>query len=70
VDIVGGKPPSTMQMFRMAANAEFRAAAKRVAAELENAGIKIDSQVGYPLFQFPWSDTDAEQSSSKLWQSS
>ena len=49
VDIIGGKPPSPMQMFRIAANVEFREAAKRVATELQNAGIKLDSQVRYPL---------------------
>jgi hypothetical protein len=51
VDIISGKPPSTMQIFRMAANPEFREAAKRVATELQNAGIKIDSQVGHSPFQ-------------------
>jgi len=35
-----------MQMIRLARNAEFREAAGRVVNELQNAGIKIDSQVG------------------------
>jgi hypothetical protein len=36
-----------MQMIRLARNAEFREAAGRVASELQKAGIKIDSQVGF-----------------------
>ena len=46
IDVVNGKPPSTMQIFRLATNAEFRDAARRVAGELQKAGIKVDSQVG------------------------
>jgi len=44
IDVVSGKTPSPMQMIRLARNAEFREAAGRVVNELQNAGIKIDSQ--------------------------
>jgi hypothetical protein len=38
-------PPSTLQMMRLAANAEFRQAAQKVVTELQNAGVDITSQV-------------------------
>ncbi|KAJ8595359.1 hypothetical protein M405DRAFT_857436 [Rhizopogon salebrosus TDB-379] len=37
-------PPSTLQMMRLAANAEFRQAAQKVVTELQNAGVDITSQ--------------------------
>ncbi|KAF9230512.1 hypothetical protein BU15DRAFT_57159 [Melanogaster broomeanus] len=40
----GSGPPSTMQMFRLAANSDFRNAAQRVVDELKNAGVDLTSQ--------------------------
>jgi hypothetical protein len=38
--------PSTMQMMRLAGNAEFRAAVQRVMTEMKNAGVDLKSGVG------------------------
>lgn len=45
VEFQPGKPPSTMQLLRLASNSEFRAGAKRVAEEFKKAGIEIDQKV-------------------------
>lgn len=37
--------PSKMQMLRLAAREEFRAAAMKVVAELKNAGVDLNSAV-------------------------
>ncbi|KZT20751.1 hypothetical protein NEOLEDRAFT_1100174 [Neolentinus lepideus HHB14362 ss-1] len=37
-------PPSTMQMFKLAANSKFREGAKRVVEELQNAGVDLTSK--------------------------
>jgi len=44
MDIAAGQKPSTWQMLRLAANLEFREAAKRVMDELQKAGIDVTSQ--------------------------
>jgi uncharacterized protein (DUF302 family) len=44
VDLSSGKPPSAMQMFRLATNSEFKEAAKKVVEELKKAGIDLTSQ--------------------------
>jgi hypothetical protein len=45
VDIMSGTPPSKLQMLRMLGNAEFREAAKRVAVEMQKAGVEINTEV-------------------------
>lgn len=44
IDLTTGKPPSTLQMIKLASNAEFRAAAKRVEEELQKAGVDLRSK--------------------------
>lgn len=39
------QPPSTMTMFRLAADSEFREAAKAVSVELGKAGVDLNSKV-------------------------
>ncbi|KDQ64682.1 hypothetical protein JAAARDRAFT_187988 [Jaapia argillacea MUCL 33604] len=44
IDASSGKPPSTTQMLRLAANSEFREGASRVAKALQDAGIDVRSK--------------------------
>ncbi|EPQ59370.1 hypothetical protein GLOTRDRAFT_34057 [Gloeophyllum trabeum ATCC 11539] len=44
-DASGRNPPSTMQMFKLAANSKFREGARRVVDELQKAGIDLTSKV-------------------------
>ena len=39
------KPPSMMQMFKLASNPKFREGAKRVVEELKKAGVDLNSEV-------------------------
>lgn len=45
IDIASGQPPSKTQMFRLAMSSKFRDGAKKVVAELQNAGIDLSSKV-------------------------
>lgn len=45
VDVAGGKQPSTLQMIKLAANSELRAAVKRVAEEMKKADVDFGSKV-------------------------
>lgn len=45
IEISTDKPPSTMQMFKLAANPKFREGARRVIDEMRNAGVNITSEV-------------------------
>ncbi|KAF9449925.1 hypothetical protein P691DRAFT_758669 [Macrolepiota fuliginosa MF-IS2] len=44
VDLSSGKPPSTLQMLKLAANPDFREGAKRVGEELQKAGVDFQSK--------------------------
>jgi len=44
IDVASGKPPSMVQMMKLAANKEFREAGARVGSELKKAGVEINSQ--------------------------
>ncbi|TFK43138.1 hypothetical protein BDQ12DRAFT_674463 [Crucibulum laeve] len=44
VDLASGKPPSGMQMMRLAANSEFREAASTMVEELKKAGVDLKSK--------------------------
>ncbi|TFK76104.1 hypothetical protein BDN72DRAFT_891952 [Pluteus cervinus] len=44
VDLSSGKPPSTLQMMKLAANTRFRESAQKVADELRKAGVDFQSK--------------------------
>ncbi|KAJ3564349.1 hypothetical protein NP233_g8347 [Leucocoprinus birnbaumii] len=44
IDLSTGKPPSTLQMIKLASNADFREATKRVGEELQKAGVDLQSK--------------------------
>ncbi|KAL5527604.1 hypothetical protein ACEPAG_6405 [Sanghuangporus baumii] len=50
VDLAPGKPPSMMQMFKLASNPKFREGAKRVVEELKKAGVDVNSENAMELF--------------------
>jgi len=50
VEISPDKPPSTMQMFKLAANPKFREGARRLIEEMRSAGIQINSENAFELF--------------------
>lgn len=45
IDLSSGKPPSPIQLFRLASNRKFNREVQSVMQELEKAGIDISSQV-------------------------
>jgi hypothetical protein len=47
IDFASGKPPSTLQMMKLAANSEFREGAKRVVEEMQKAGVDLKSKVRF-----------------------
>ncbi|KAF7776395.1 hypothetical protein Agabi119p4_4788 [Agaricus bisporus var. burnettii] len=44
LDFSSGKPPSPLQMLKLASNSEFRESAKRVGEELQKAGVDMQSK--------------------------
>ncbi|KAH8118326.1 hypothetical protein DFH11DRAFT_1540527 [Phellopilus nigrolimitatus] len=44
------RPPSMMQMFKLASNTKFREAAKQVVEELKKAGVDINAENALELF--------------------
>ncbi|EJD01216.1 uncharacterized protein FOMMEDRAFT_29955 [Fomitiporia mediterranea MF3/22] len=50
VELQPGRPPSTMQMFRLASDQKFREGAKRVVEELKKAGVDLNSENAMELF--------------------
>ena len=45
IDVASGQPPSKTQMFKLAMSSKFRDGAKKVIAELQNAGVDLSSKV-------------------------
>lgn len=45
MDVGSGKQPSAMTMFKLAADKDFREAAKNLVQELQAAGIDLQSKV-------------------------
>ena len=51
VELQPGRPPSAMQMFRLASDQKFREGAKRVVDELKKAGVDLNSEVSmFPFY--------------------
>ena len=45
IDLTSGRPPSAMQLFRLASNRKFNREIKSVMEELEAAGLNVFSEV-------------------------
>jgi len=45
INIKAGEKPSTMQMLKLAANAEFRAASTKMMEEFKKAGVDVHDKV-------------------------